>query len=138
MDKTPTIQYASDDPVKQREGTFFSSMAKIIRAARNDALAARSRRVVLMLAFIWIVSLSDLEMTLRAKQIGGFEEANPIARQIIDYPHLVVAYKFLLLVSASGVIFFLRRKRLTEIGCWFLCLIYTLLALAWAFYCRSL
>jgi len=100
----------------------------------RDPLAGRSRRVVLALAFIWLVGLIDLHLTLLAVRIGHFQEVNPVARALIHSPPLVVAYKLVLLMVCTGLMFRFRRRLLTEVGCWLLAGAHAVLAFLWHAY----
>ena len=111
-------------------------MLASLRRRRRDPQARRARRVLLALAFIWIVGLADLHLTLLACDIGGFIEVNPIARAFIAHPAAVIAYKLVLMSSSTAVLAFYRRRRITEIGCWFLAAVYAALSFVWAAYYR--
>jgi len=84
-----------------------------------------------MLALLWIANAFDLVFTLLAVKVGGFVEANPIAAPIVDNVALLATFKILVVFMASVIIFKFRKRLLTEIGCWVLCLAYTLLSAKW-------
>jgi hypothetical protein len=101
---------------------------------RRFILGRRSRRVTLMLALLWIVGLFDLVFTILAHRIGGFHEANPVARPLIGDDSALALYKLGLLVLSTAILFVLRRHLVTEITCWMLGAIYAGLALMWLAY----
>ncbi len=102
--------------------------------ARDDPRARRARRVTLMLILLWIANAFDLVFTLLAIKAGGFMEANPIAEPLINNAGMLVAFKVLAVLFASIIIFKFRKRFLTEIGCWGLCITYTLLSATWWLY----
>lgn len=103
-----------------------------MQGARVPALRdVRTRRVLLMLILIWLVGIFDLVFTLLAVRIGGFHEGNPLARQFIESPGALTIFKFAALVMASIILLAFSRRRFTEIGCWFIALVYVGLAMLW-------
>ena len=102
--------------------------------ARNDPSARRARRVILTLVLLWVANAFDLIFTLLAIRVGGFEEANPIAEPLLNNAGLLVTFKILAVLFASIIILKFRKRLLTEIGCWGLCLTYTLLSARWWIY----
>ena len=112
----------------------FARLWKWFKQARENPHARRSRRVTLMLVLLWIVSGFDLVFTLMAVKTGGFVEANPIAAPLMDDVALLVIFKILVVAMASIIIFKFRKRLFTEIGCWVLCLTYTLLSARWWIY----
>lgn len=103
-----------------------------------DPVACRSRRVLLMLAILWVISVFDLHFTLLAQEIGCMYELNPLAQGYIDSPNALTAYKFALLLPATGILMLFRRKRMTEMACGALCSIHVVLALIWMQYYSAL
>jgi hypothetical protein len=95
---------------------------------------ARTRRVLLMLVLIWIVGIFDLVFTLIALQIGGFQEANPLARHFIHSPALLATFKFTTLGLATPILVIFSRRRLTEVACWVVAVVYVGLAFLWLAY----
>ncbi|HUS92620.1 MAG TPA: DUF5658 family protein [Phycisphaerae bacterium] len=94
----------------------------------------RTRRVLLMIVLIWIVGAFDLIFTLMAMDLGGFEEANPVARQFIHSPPLLATFKFGTLAVASGILLAFAHRRITEVACWALGFVYVGLAIVWLVY----
>ncbi len=87
-----------------------------------------------MLLLLWVINAFDLVFTLLAVRTDRFEEANPIAAPLLDNPGLLVTFKVLAVLFASIIILKFRRRLLTEIGCWGLCLTYTLVSACWWLY----
>jgi hypothetical protein len=106
-----------------------------LRARRASRPARRVRRVVLLLAMLWIVSGFDVAFTLLGATIGRFVELNPIAAPLLDSPGLLIAFKVFMVGFASAVILTFRRRLITEIACWLTAAAYTILAgVWWAYY----
>ena len=116
------------------DGSRWSNVAGAIRRARSDARASRARRVVLMVLFIWIVSAFDLTFTMLAHKLGGFKELNPMARHLLDKSEVLITYKVTMVFAASLIFLAFRRRRFTEIGCWGMAVVHTILAFLWAGY----
>ena len=112
----------------------WSGVTGAIRRVRADAAACRGRRVVLMVVFIWIVSVFDLTFTMLAHKMGGFRELNPVARNLLDSSDALIIWKVATVLAASLVFLVLRRRRVTEVGCWGLAVVHTVLAFLWAGY----
>jgi len=108
-----------------------------VRAARRSPTARRSRRVVLLIALLLLISGFDLAFTLLASQTGNFEELNPLAARLIHMPAALVAFKLLLVGAASVILYALRTRRLTEWACWGLAGAYAALAAVWWLYYAS-
>lgn len=87
-----------------------------------------------MLILLWIANAFDLVFTLLAVRVGGFEEVNPIAAPLLNDAVLLATFKILAVLFASIIILKFRKRLLTEIGCWGLCLTYTLLSTRWWIY----
>ncbi len=117
---------------------WWESLADAVRSARADPLAGRTRRVVLMLIFIWICNTFDLILTLLAHKVGNLIELNPLAQGFLGSHGALAALKLIPLVAATLIFFISRHRRLTEIGCWALCGVYTALAFRWLAYCMQL
>lgn len=94
----------------------------------------RARRVLILVLATWVLILFDLNFTLLACRIGGFEELNPLAQQFVDSEQALVMYKFALTLPATAIILLLRRKLLTEIGCWTLFAAHLALTAMWVSY----
>ena len=100
----------------------------------SDHPRVRGRRVMLMIAFLWMANILDLSLTLLAIELGDFHEANPVARTLVSRPNLLVSFKLALVAAATLVLFLLRRRRTTELACFALCGVYAGLGFIWLFY----
>lgn len=81
---------------------------------------ARSRRIVLLIVALILMSLADLICTLTYLTSYGMAEVNPIARQMIDIggTRQLILYKALTMTVSCGCIYFVRARRGAEIGAW--------------------
>jgi len=113
---------------------LFKRLKSIIVSARKDKIACRARRVLLILIVLWIISIFDLVFTLLAKNLGDFVEMNPIAAQFIEHPVLLIFFKILAVAFASVIIIKYRRRRMTEVSCWCIFVVYTVLSGIWWVY----
>lgn len=105
-----------------------------ISTMRKDKDACRARRVLLILIMLWIVNGFDLVFTLLAKDLDEFVEMNPIAARFIDNPFLLVSFKIIAVAFASIIILKYRRRRMTEVSCWCLFIVYLVLSGIWWLY----
>ena len=85
-----------------------------------------------------MLNVFDLGYTIVAHQLGGFEEINPLARELLDISPLLVAFKLLLVGGGAILLWLCRRHWLAEAACWFLCGIYTGLAFLWVAYYKQI
>lgn len=103
-----------------------------IRGALDRFLSARSRRVLLLLAAVWIINGFDLVFTLLAERDGILHEQNPIARALLPHGELVVAlFKVSLVAGASVLLWRCRAHRCTELAAILAVLVYACVALQW-------
>ena len=100
-------------------------MTDAVRRIRADTAGCRARRVVLMVVFIWIVSVFDLTFTMLAHKLGGFRELNPVARSLLDTSDALIIWKVATVFATSLVFLALRKRRVTETGCWGLAVVHT-------------
>jgi len=129
--------HASMRSTASRLGRSFRAVAEAIRRRRGDATARRVRRVLLILVWIWMLNIFDLFFTMAALKVGGFEELNPLARLYLHSPEMLSFFKLGMLLTASLVFLAFRRRRITEVGCWGLAAVYTVLSFIWfAYYCH--
>lgn len=101
----------------------------------------RSRRVVLLIVGIVVLSLADLGVTLLHLKSRGMMEANPVAAWIIAHTGsgaLLTAYKALTVGICVGVLFRLRRHVEGEIGAWCAILILAVVSFQWFQYAREI
>jgi hypothetical protein len=110
---------------------FFGSGVRSVATWRPRN---RTVRIVLLLAFLWMVGLADLRLTLLAAQLGDFAEGNPLAAPFMHRPDVLVVFKVTALFLASAIFIVLRRHRFAEAACWVMCVVYAGLALLWRLY----
>ena len=95
----------------------------------------RSRRVLLALTIVWVVSIFDLGYTLSEWGTNDFVELNPLAAKLMSAPgHLVVVFKFGMLGVATLILLALRQHRVTELACWLVVAAKLYLAVRWFVY----
>jgi len=97
----------------------------------GDPSTRRGRRVILLLVLLCLLNAFDLACTLTVHNLGAFEEANPVARHVLQYPNLVVYFKTGMVAFATCVLFVYRRRRCVELACWGVCSVYVTLAFIW-------
>jgi hypothetical protein len=102
------------------------------RAARPDALEARERRLLLLLAGIWIVNLFDLGFTLLALEQRLLVELNPLATWLLPYgPTALAGYKLVLVSLGTAILWCYRRHHLAETAVWVIAILCVMVALTW-------
>ena len=95
-------------------------------------VAARSHRVICLLAGMWLINLFDVVLTVLAHRQGMLHELNPIAERLLLHgPWAVLTYKLALVASASAVLVTYRTRFLAEMAATGLLLIYALVAVQW-------
>ena len=109
-----------------------------LAAPRRGEVLPRPRRVVFLLAIIWVIGLSDLVFTLLARDLGHFAESNPIAAGMIQATVVLVIFKLTALILASAIFLRFRHHRFTELSCWCMCTVHLALALTWLSYYSGL
>jgi hypothetical protein len=103
-------------------------------AAANAAniVAARGRRVIVLLLGLWIINAFDLALTLLATRDGVLYEENPIARALLAHsPYALAIFKVLTVTAASSVLIYYRRHRCSEWASALVATAYALVALQW-------
>ncbi|HET6427657.1 MAG TPA: DUF5658 family protein [Phycisphaerae bacterium] len=118
----------------RRREPWWARARRAVRTARGQAHARRARRVALILIFVWIVNLFDLVFTLIACELGGFRELNPLVHEVLHKSEQLILYKVSTVFAATLIIWAFRRRRITEIACWGLSVVYTVLAFLWTSY----
>jgi type IV secretory pathway VirB2 component (pilin) len=124
------------------EGTRMSvalSGQSIMREAVPAALFTepairRSRRVILLVIGITLLSIVDLLITLAHLQSIGMMEANPIAAFLIKATNSALAltvYKFVTVGFCVAVLYKLRRMRSGEVAAWVSVIICAWMCIAW-------
>ena len=92
----------------------------------------RARRVLIFLSGIWILSLFDLLMTVRAEADGVLNECNPLATYMLTLgvPALL-AFKLVPLLGASFLFVRFRHRCCTEVGVLVALFAYAVVAVQW-------
>ncbi len=92
----------------------------------------RPRRVLWVLAAVWVLSGFDLGFTMVAHAYGHFTELNPIAADMLSQPwYHVTGFKFISLSAGSVILLMLSRHKIAELGSWLLLAAYVFVALRW-------
>ncbi len=108
-------------------------------AEKQAQWTTRTRRIIFLLVFIWVINLFDLAFTLTMVGTEEFVEMNPFARMLLMHsPTTLMVFKISVLVMASTVFMIFRRHWLTEAGCWILSGAYAGVAFLWVEYSRLL
>jgi len=95
----------------------------------------RPRRVLLLLAAVWIVQGFDLGFTLVAYQSGTFAELNPAGGWLLQRgPVAVIVFKAALVLLASVILWCGRTRLLSECLLWLVAAACVGLALRWRDY----
>jgi hypothetical protein len=112
------------------------SWVRIPAARLTPAEARRSRRVVLLLIGILLLSAADLAVTLMNLHTIGMLEANPVARFIIENTNSwgLAAYKTITVFICLSVLYHLRRHVQGEVAAWVGLGILVLLTFYWGHY----
>jgi hypothetical protein len=100
----------------------------------------RSRRVILLIVGIVLLSLGDLLITITYLQSTGMLEANPIAGYIIRLTGSVSAltmYKALTVGICVALLYRLRRLVEGEVAAWCAVSILAFMSLQWYHYARQ-
>ncbi len=89
-------------------------------ASGPERLARRDVRVVLLVALVLLMCAVDLIVTLNYLNTAGFNEANPLARWIMQFNcgWILAGWKLLLTTITCGLLCFTRRHLSGEIGAW--------------------
>jgi hypothetical protein len=105
------------------------------RRPQFGAWLTRPRRVLFLLAAVWVLSLFDLGFTLSERDRPSFEELNPLAAPLLSAPtHVIAAFKIALLAVGTVILVAVRRNALAEGACWFLLAAKLYVALRWYVY----
>lgn len=110
-------------------------------ARRRSAFGwlVRPRRVLLVLAAMWVLNLFDLGFTLVEAGRSHFHELNPVAARFLTQPsYVLAAYKAVLVGIGSSILLALSRRRIAEVTAWFLLGVYILVAIRWSLYYKHL
>ena len=97
--------------------------------------ANRGRRVAVALVALWLLSLTDLSLTLWASANTAFHEGNPLARPLLDgSPAGLVAFKLAMMTLGTLIFWRCRSNGRCELASWGTAAVYLLLAVRWSHY----
>lgn len=88
-----------------------------------------ARLVLALIPVIWALNLLDLLFTLLAYQMRDFDELNPLASALGW--HNQIFLKLGALLFFSTVCIMVRQRRLTQLGCYIVTGVYSVLAVVW-------
>lgn len=96
---------------------------------------ARPRRVLLLLAAVWIIQGFDLGFTVFAHEYGMFLELNPLGAWALQYgPIGAILFKAAMLAFSSIILWCFRKRLLSECLLWLVVFACVGLALRWQNY----
>lgn len=130
---TANAELGRTQVLRRRGGTFRPLLSALGRAGSRLG-SKRCRRVVLLLALLWLCGVFDLVFTLTAHRIGSFHELNPLAAALLAHPTVLIVFKLSTLAAGSVILFLFRRHLIAEIACWTLCGVYASLSAVWVHY----
>ncbi len=117
--QTPAISHTDAEPVANH------------RNLRGYRLT-RPRRVLFVLAAVWVLNMFDLGFTMVAHVHGHFTELNPIAAGMLSGPwYHVATFKFVSLGAGTIILLMLARHKVAELGSWLLLATYVFVAARW-------
>ena len=140
---------ATPQAMQQAALAHLRQAVESVRTADTAAPPERSRRipwrrlnrrarVLLILLAVWVLNLFDLGFTLHQARSLHFKEMNPVAARLLHQPPALLAYKFLLLGTGSGILIWLRRHPVAELACWLLLASNFYVAVRWHVYYERL
>jgi hypothetical protein len=111
-------------------------IVKATEAVRNQS---RSRRVLYLLLTVVVLSLADLYLTITFLREGGFPEANPLARVIMQTNSiwLLIGWKLGTVGLTVTILWAIRRTRSAELGAVVCCCVLGWLTLQWLYYVQE-
>ena len=111
------------------------SAGRMLNGSYMDARrSARSRRVMVLLIGILVLSAADLAITLVHLKSVGMMEANPIAAYLIrttDSPWALTVYKVVTVGICISLLFLFRRRAEGEIAAWFGAAVLAAVSIMW-------
>jgi hypothetical protein len=121
---------------EQGPSGVLSAPGALLGAVRR--IDPRTRRVVLLLLAIFIMSVGDLLLTLTYLKHLGMAESNPFARLVLDFgsPGLLIAWKMATVIACTGILLWKSTSRAAEIGAWTGTFILGALMLHWSSYVK--
>jgi len=113
-------------------GTLLACRPPMIPGRRAKVLSSTAcRQVVWLVVLIVILNLYDLICTLFAQGVGGLWELNPFASRLVQDAPMIVMFKLALTAGAAILFLTTRHHRLTQVGSWWVGVVYTVLILRW-------
>jgi len=98
-------------------------------------VASRPLRVLLILVALWMTNFFDTGLTLLAHAQGVLHEMNPVGVWLLGIgPKAVISFKVMLLVLATGLLWWARRHPLAELAAWVELSAYVFVSLRWRAY----
>jgi len=113
------------------------NVALAVPAVPPVAWCNRSRRVIVLITGIIILSVADLAVTLEFLQAKWMIEANPIAAYLIrstQSPWALAAFKMLTVGICVFLLYRLRHKAAGEAAAWLAVAILAIMSLMWHSY----
>lgn len=101
---------------------------------RRDPIRFRAFRVATLVCLLWLLNLADLVLTLQAIRAGGFIEANPVARLLIEDPASLVLFKIVLVTAGTTILYLSRHRRPAELASIAASTVYLILMGVWGCY----
>lgn len=106
--------YNAASAVPRRESVPATTVPAAVPNAAQRAATSRGRRVLLLLAAIWLISAWDYVLTVIAVRYGLADEINPIAAGLLRFgPVVLFWYKALLVATPSLLVY--RKRCFTEV-----------------------
>lgn len=107
------------------------------KTSKTINLPGRSRRVVILLVGIVVLSLADLIITMAHLTTIGMAEANPVARWVIEWtgsPISLVLFKFATVGICVILLYRVRDRVQGEIAAWLAVAILACMSIMWFSY----
>ena len=103
-----------------------------IADARRSGNDSSARQVVIRsLLLVAMLSMVDLIWTILASHTGAMRELNPLGRQWIDSPAQLVLFKFTVVSTAIGLLYWLHQRPIAQVASWWSCLVLALVTARW-------
>lgn len=110
------------------------TLAERIQRAIDHAADTRGRRVVTLLAAVWVMSLFDYAYTVTGLDSGLVDECNPLALFFAGYGFAaLLAFKLALVGIASVGMYLARQRALTEATLIAVAVVFLAVLLRWEF-----
>jgi hypothetical protein len=115
---------------------FYTIQRRVGRGWARLAAAHRQRRILELIAVLWLMGAVDLILTLWAQRFTPFHELNPIARSMLEAGTFksVVLFKLSMMLSGSAAFWVARHRRSAEGALWLLMVVYVALMFRWSAY----